>query len=176
MAKSQTRTTKPKAAVKATSSAAPARISLDELMRKAADPRTNPASLRKYFLLDEEETDAFAPQLKLNPATVNIPPTPEGKARGDMAINIANSTARMRRTLIFNQRIATGHDGPILVSEGDSWFEFPILLDYTFDYLVARGHAARILYAAGATLHATIKDRAYSRPRVDTARRRGPVL
>jgi lysophospholipase L1-like esterase len=152
----------------AAAASSPPRISLDELMRKAANPRTNPASLRRYFLLDEEETEAFAPQLKLNPATVNIPPTPEGRARGDMAINIANSTARMRRTLIFNQRIANGHDGPIIVSEGDSWFQFPILLDDTIDHLIARGHAVRSLDAAGDTLENMIKEGEYLKAIVQT--------
>lgn len=137
-------------------------------MRRAANPRTNPASLRKYFLLDEQETDAFAPQLKINPATVDVPPTPEGRARGDMAINIANSTARMRRTLIFNERIAGGYDGPVIVSEGDSWFQFPILLDDTIDHLIARGYAVRSLDAAGDTLDNMIGEGEYLKAIVQT--------
>jgi hypothetical protein len=137
------------------------KISVDELMRKAANPRTSQASLRKYFILDEAESDAFAPQLKINPATVHIPPTPEGRARGDMAINFANSTARLRRTLIFNERIADGYDGPVIVSEGDSWFQFPILLDDTIDHLIGRGYAVRSLDAAGDTLDTMIKEKEY---------------
>lgn len=150
-----------KAKKDARSDVPPGKISLDDLMRKSADPRTSEASLRKYYILDEETGDAFSPQLKVNPQTVHIPPTPDGRARGDMAINIANSAARMRRTLIFNQRIADGYDGPILVSEGDSWFQFPILLDDTIDHLIDRGYAVRSLDAAGDTLDNMVKQGEY---------------
>jgi hypothetical protein len=166
MAKSTGSGSKPSAAKtleKPNSSAAvPAgKISLDDLMRKTADPRISEASLRKYYILDEEASDAFSPQLEINPQTVHVPPTPEGRARGDMAINIANSSARLRRTLIFNQRIAGGYDGPIIVSEGDSWFQFPVLLDDTIDHLIKRGYAVRSLDAAGDTLDNMVKQAEY---------------
>ena len=166
------RTAKPKT-VKApkptrTIGAAPGKISVDELMRKAADPRTSPATLRKYFILDEERSGPFQPELKLNPETVEIPKTPEGRARGDMAINIANSSARLRRTLIFNNRIANGYDGPVIVSEGDSWFQFPVLLDDTIDHLIKRGYAVRSLDAAGDTLDNMIKQAEYLQAIVQT--------
>ncbi|MEZ5811144.1 MAG: caspase family protein [Rhizobiaceae bacterium] len=129
-----------------------ARITLEELHRKMADPRTSQASLRKYFIIDEKRSGPFTPVLALNPETVAIPQTPEGAMRGDMAIGAANWFERMRRTSLFNHRIASGYDGPIIVSEGDSWFQFPILLNDTIDQLIKKGYAIRSLGAAGDTL------------------------
>ncbi|HET7715828.1 MAG TPA: SGNH/GDSL hydrolase family protein, partial [Bauldia sp.] len=137
------------------------RIDLETLHRKLADPRTSEASLRKYFKIDETRSGPFTPQLELNPATVKIPPTPDGAARGDMAIASANWWCRMRRTSLFNARMAEGYKGPIIVSEGDSWFQYPILLNDVIDHLIAKGYAIRSLDAAGDTLENMIRSGEY---------------
>lgn len=137
------------------------KISLEELHRKMADPDTPQSSLRKYFIVDEDRSGPFAPALALNPETVAVPATPEGAMRGDMAIGAANWFSRMRRLSAFNRRIASGYDGPIIVSEGDSWFQFPILLNDTIDQLVKKGYAIRSLGAAGDTLENMIAEGEY---------------
>lgn len=128
------------------------KITLEELHRKMADPRTSQKSLRKYVRVNELSTDTFKPVLELNPDMVEIPPGPEGRARGDMAVATLNWWSRMRRLSRFNKKLAAGYDGPIIVSEGDSWFQFPLLLDDTIDQLHAMGYAIRSLGAAGDTL------------------------
>ena len=143
------------------SAPAAGRIDLETLHKKLADPKTSEAALRKYFLVDEGRSGPFTPQLALNPATVNVPPTPDGAARGDMAINSANWWCRMRRTALFNTRIAEGYKGPIIVSEGDSWFQYPIILDDVIDQLIAKGYAIRSLDAGGDTLDNMIRSGEY---------------
>jgi hypothetical protein len=157
MAKTTTRTRKspPK------TDAPTGKIDLETLHRKLADPKTSEAALRKYFVIDEARSGPFTPQLGLNPATVEIPPTPEGRARGDMAIASANWWCRMRRTALFNTRIAEGYRGAIVVSEGDSWFQYPMLLDDVIDQLIAKGYAIRSLDGAGDTLEDMIRSGEY---------------
>jgi hypothetical protein len=128
------------------------KIDLETLHKKLADPKTSEESLREYFVVDETRSGPFAPLLALNEETVHIPPTPEGRARGEMAVASANWWCRMRRTAAFNERLAAGYKGPIIVSEGDSWFQYPIMVDDTIDQLVDRGYAIRSLDAAGDTL------------------------
>jgi lysophospholipase L1-like esterase len=57
--------------------------------------------------------------------------------------------------------VADGYDGPILVSEGDSWFQYPIILDDTIDQLYEKGFAVRSLDAAGDTLENMLEEHEY---------------
>ena len=127
------------------------KITLEELQKKIGDPRIDEKSLRRYFVMDEARSGAFEPVLQLNPETVKVEETPEGRARGEMLLSGANRLARLRRRWAFEAKISEGYAGPIIVSEGDSWFQFPILLDDTIDNL-ARDYAIRSLDAAGDTL------------------------
>jgi metacaspase-1 len=140
---------------------APGKITLEELHRKLANPKTTEAELRKYVVEDEERSGPFTPRVELNKRTVVVPPTPEGRARGEMAIASLNWWCRQRRLSIFNQRIASGYKGPIIVSEGDSWFQYPIILDDTIDQLLFKGYAIRSLDAAGDTLENMIESGEY---------------
>ena len=137
------------------------RIDLETLHKKLANPRTSEAELKKYFVIDEDRSGPFTPRLVLNDATVQVPPTPEGRARGEMAIASMNWWCRMRRTTLFNDQIAAGYKGPIIVSEGDSWFQFPIILDDVIDQLISKGYAVRSLDAAGDTLDNMIETGEY---------------
>ncbi len=51
------------------------------------------------------------------------------------AMKIGNGIARWRRRSEFNNRIKNGVNLPILVSEGDSWFQFPFLIKDIIDHL-----------------------------------------
>lgn len=127
------------------------KISLEDLNRKIADLSTRPQELSQYFLRDEEASGPFDPALKLNPETVEVPATPAGRARGDVLLASANNIARLRRRMAFESRIGSGYEGPIIVSEGDSWFQYPLRLEDVIDHLSAE-YAIRSLDAAGDTL------------------------
>lgn len=138
------------------------RISQAELNRKLADLSIPERDLAQYFVLDEEQSGVFHPALQLNPATVELPGDPAAvRARSEAALTFANGIARMRRRIRFDRMLADGYKGPILVSEGDSWFQFPILLEDTIDQLYDKGYAVRSLDAAGDTLENMLREREY---------------
>ena len=70
------------------------KIDLESLHKKLADPSISEESLRKYFVIDETRSGPFTPLLAVNEETVYIPPTPEGRARGEMAVASANCGRR----------------------------------------------------------------------------------
>lgn len=136
------------------------KISLEKLTALMADSNTPPSELRKYFILDEAGSGPFSPRVAINPQTVKIPSTPEGQARSEAAMTFANGWARHRRWVEFHRRISEGHDGPIIVSEGDSWFQFPLLVDEVIDHLSSK-YPIRSLDAAGDTLDKMARQREY---------------
>ena len=140
----------------------PERITAEELRRRLLDPSVPEADLRPYLLLDESRSRAFAPSVRVNPSM--LMPSPPGSAlssapggivpdrlQGNVAVGGLNDIARLRRKLAYRARIAGGWTGLRIVSEGDSWFQYPLLLDDVIDHLM-RDHAVFSLDAAGDTL------------------------
>ncbi|WP_371168122.1 caspase family protein [Aliiroseovarius sp. 2305UL8-7] len=125
-----------------------AKITVEELMSKMANLDTEEAEFAGYFILDEDASGAFEPRFKLNPETVQIPRGADAEQRSAALMNSANWFARMNRKSKFQKKIAEGYDGPIIVSEGDSWFQYPIRLKDTIDHLMDR-YAIYSLGAAG---------------------------
>jgi hypothetical protein len=130
------------------------KISLEELNRKIADPTIPEEELAQYFNLDEARSDPMAPALKLDETTVETPPPSdvEGRARSALLLNNVNRLSRMRRQRAFHLLLGSGkYKGPIIVEEGDSWFQYPMLLKDTIDHL-SEDYAIFSLGAAGDTL------------------------
>lgn len=75
--------------------------------------------------------DGMEIQIRPNPALVDM--TAEQLER-ENAMKIGNGVARWRRRSAFNRRIKT-ENLPVLVSEGDSWFQFPFLIEDVIDHL-----------------------------------------
>ena len=144
-----------------------AKITVEQLMAKMADPATDEADLAAYFIVDEDQSGAFAPRLKLDPSTVQVPRGPNAAARSAALMNSANWFARMNRRRKYNAALASGYDGPIIVSEGDSWFQYPLLLKDTIDHVMDR-YAVLSLGAAGDLLKRMADKREYMRALHDT--------
>lgn len=73
-----------------------------------------------------------------------------GPFEGSVAINWANRISRARRLVVYRRTISGGFSGERIVSEGDSWFQYPILLDDVIDNFIAqKDFAVRSLGAAG---------------------------
>lgn len=137
-----------------------ARISLAQLEQMIADPATSPEALQPYLVVDEARSQPFGPVLAPNPATVDLPPTAEARARGDIALASLNWVERMKRRIAFERRMAGGYDGPVIVSEGDSWFQYPVLLWDVIDNL-SKDYAILSLDAAGDTLQQMVDQGEY---------------
>ena len=125
-----------------------AKITVEQLLAKMSDADAGDGRLAEYFIVDPENSRPFSPRLKLNPATVEIPRGTEAAVRSALAMNGANWLERLGRKSRYHKMITSGYDGPRIVSEGDSWFQYPILLKDTIDYL-SDHYAVYSLGAAG---------------------------
>jgi hypothetical protein len=79
-----------------------------------------------------------------DPAKVEVEPGKEN------ALAIGNGISRSRRQRRFRRTLEGGDKRPVLVSEGDSWFQFPFLIEDVIDHLGA-DHLIWSMDAAGDT-------------------------
>jgi N-acetylmuramoyl-L-alanine amidase len=107
------------------------KISYQAFLELLANPEISDAKLREYCLFSRGDS-AFDIKIKPNPEKVEMSSTME---EFESAMGGANSAARLRRRISFKKRSLFGSDLPVLVSEGDSWFQFPILIDEVVDQL-----------------------------------------
>ena len=138
---------------------APSKISVDELNRKLADLSVPEEELAKYFEADEERSTPTRPVLKLNEKTVQVPPASDaqGRARSAALLNSANFISRLRREARFNAVVAGGeYKGPLIAAEGDSWFQYPIILKDVIDH-VFDDYAVYCRSEAGDTLENMVR-------------------
>jgi hypothetical protein len=135
------------------------RIPLTKLMAKLADPATTERDLRPY-LIPAPTGQPYAPYVTFDPASVELPAGAAGAARSAVALDILNGWCRRRRRERYESRIASGYSGSVLVAEGDSWFQYPVLLEDVVDGLSA-DYAVLSLDAAGDTLAHMITEREF---------------
>jgi len=92
-------------------------------------------------------TSAFDFKIEPDPKKVNMS---DHDLTVENALGFANGLARMRREGRFKNRVAADDARPILVSEGDSWFNFPLLIKDVIDQLGST-YTIKSLGAAGDT-------------------------
>ncbi len=124
-------------------------LTLAELRRRLADPAIDLRSLEPYLAVTPDPRTG-ALKLVPNPAVIAASDEDvELRTRGLNVIDVLNGAARTRRRLAFEASLGSGK--PILLAEGDSWFEYPVFLDDTIDAL-ARTYNPFCLSAAGDTM------------------------
>lgn len=106
------------------------KITQEELIAKVKDLEVPEEELAKYFMVDEQSSDAFCPVITPNPNLVE-----DKGLEGAFLLNSFNSLARWRRNAIYRRRIQSWN-GVRVVAEGDSWFQYPLLLKDTIDHLI----------------------------------------
>jgi endonuclease G len=111
-----------------------AKISMEQLQQIARDPEFPESELKQFFIADPEGSRPFAPAILPNPARVDVAAPLDAQERSVM-MDWANALGRQRRQALFRLRRARGDNAPVLVSEGDSWFQFPLLLEDVIDQL-----------------------------------------
>lgn len=137
------------------------KITLEALSALMADPATTSEDLAPYFRANSETSDAFAPSIEINPDTVVIPDASDRDERSALLLNGANWLERMNRQAKFRRKLSDGnYSGPIIVEEGDSWFQFPVLLKDTIDVLMEE-FAVFSLSAGGDTLDNMVRKGEY---------------
>jgi hypothetical protein len=108
-----------------------AKLDYYELMAMLNNPDIPDEKLRQYLTVDPK-SGPFDPVVVPNEDTVEIT---ELEAEAADAMRIGNGLARWRRQRRFQKRKARGEALPVLVSEGDSWFQFPFLITDVVDHL-----------------------------------------
>ena len=108
------------------------KISFQELQQRLLDLDTPESALRPYLELDENASSAFAPVVRVRESALRA-----GDEEGAVILSHLNGISRWRRQQRYRAQIA-GWNGYRIVSEGDSWFQYPLLLDDVIDHLFNR--------------------------------------
>lgn len=103
-------------------------LPIAELHAMLMDPSVPDKDISPYLMVDVTASGAFTPQVRINPSKLQ-----EDFAESAAALASLNAIARWRRQRRYRHR-AKSKDVRI-VSEGDSWFQFPFLLDDVIDQL-----------------------------------------
>lgn len=116
----------------AVSSSAPPRIPYAELVARLADTSIDNKSLAPYFVALPQASGPYAPAFAVNPGLVDL-----GGAAVDASslAGLMNRFCSLDRRARSRSRLKSGGDGLRFVCEGDSWFEYPLLVDDTIDHL-----------------------------------------
>jgi hypothetical protein len=108
-------------------------ITYDEFVAKARDVTLDEKELRPFMTIDRANSRPFRPAMHLDPSLVKR--ADGGEIRAEGALDWANGLSRWRRQEYFRTRKLLPDVPTILVSEGDSWFQFPILIADVIDQL-----------------------------------------
>lgn len=127
------------------------KLKVAEVVRKMQDLTADKNEIAKYFVVDTNRSTAFGPFVTFNPQHVDIGRTPAERARSEAALPLLNAVERANRSAAFKLKLLGGYTGPIIVSEGDSWFQFPAILWDVIDNL-NENYAVSSLDAAGDTM------------------------
>lgn len=109
------------------------KLSYEAFKAMVMNPDVPESAIAPYLRARPEESGPFDPRIEPDPEKVAM--TPEGDFDVESAMRWGNAVCRWRRQQEFEQRIANGVRKPVLVSEGDSWFQFPFLIEEVIDQL-----------------------------------------
>jgi hypothetical protein len=145
------------------------KITYQELQDKIKNPELSPtelAELAPYFIIDEAKSTAFQPVTTINWELVERP-IAKNSGGGSFLIGRGNEVDSFYRRSLFSTRCLLQPERLIFLSEGDSWFQFPVVLKDVIDYLIDdqgdfKGYNICSLDAAGDTT----KNMVFSRPEV----------
>jgi hypothetical protein len=107
------------------------KITYSEYLELARNPETEDDVLLSYSRI-QRGRGGFDFIIKPDPNKVEMT---EVDTEFENAMQIGNGLARFRRQMRFARRKLFGSDLPVLVSEGDSWFQFPLLIREIIDHL-----------------------------------------
>lgn len=107
------------------------RITYSRLIELVRNSEVRDEDLKKYFTLETGQ-GGFDFNLKVNHQMVTMT---EIDAEFENAMQIGNGLERFRRRIRFYSRRKEFPERPVILSEGDSWFQFPLLIQETIDHL-----------------------------------------
>jgi lysophospholipase L1-like esterase len=125
-------------------------IDVKQLESMLLDIDVPDAEIRPFLVESVEESGPLRPVVKVNTAKVVTTPL-----EGAIALASLNGIARWRRQQRYRRKIGSW-TGLRIVSEGDSWFQYPFLLDDVIDNLFDK-YAICSLDAAGDLISDMVK-------------------
>lgn len=123
------------------------KITYVQYMEMLIDPETPDEVIAAFSILAPDTGGAFEPVLLPDPERVHMT---QDQVSVENAMQIGNGLARWRRKRRLEKALAAGDNRPLLVAEGDSWFQFPIVIQETIDHL-GQDYLISCLSAAGDT-------------------------
>lgn len=106
------------------------KIPFKEFVRRLNDLDVPERELGKLLIrAPTNDTSLFDLKLIPNPSKVEI------RDEQESALTLGNGLCRRRRERRFLKALEKGDQRPVLVSEGDSWFQFPFLIEDVVDHL-----------------------------------------
>lgn len=123
------------------------KISYSDFLERIRDPNISDSDMASYVVVVPGEKGLDF-EIRANPELVEMTQT---ETELESALKIGNGAARLYRYSAFHNSLSNHPDRPVIVSEGDSWFQFPFLIKETIDHLLNR-YSILSLGAAGDTL------------------------
>lgn len=110
-------------------------ITNKELKARLTDPEAADDEVLKYY--EAVQDSPFTIRYRLRPEVTIVfePGEQEAETFGSAAISVANGFMRMKRHRRFNKMLNENPARRVYVSEGDSWFQHP-LVEETIDHLM----------------------------------------
>ncbi|WDE02095.1 trypsin-like peptidase domain-containing protein [Thalassomonas actiniarum] len=128
------------------------KITYRQLLDMVKNLDIDESSIAQYLQIDEKNSLAFSPAIKINPERVEM-----GEDEGEVLLSAFNWLCKKRRQKQYRRKINSGYQGIRIVSEGDSWFQYPIILKDVIDQLFDK-YAIYSLGGAGHLLNDMIDE------------------
>lgn len=128
--------------------AKPKVLTVDQFYALVDDPTVGEAQLAPYLLLHEQMSGPFNPIFRLNRELV-IDTT---GLESDRALPWLNKWASSLRQRQYRQKITANPKTIKIVAEGDSWFQYPFLLDDIIDQIMEQPDLAVFCLSAAGDL------------------------
>ena len=108
------------------------KISYAELLEMVVGTKPAVVNMREYLTLNPRLSRAFGPRFVANSERVEIS---EEQQELENIIDLANAAERAARQKRFKEALQNGDSRPVLIAEGDSWFQYPHLIQEVIDHL-----------------------------------------
>lgn len=125
------------------------RITLSDLLKKLEDPTVTEQEVAPYFILSDEETRGMDPLFQINPDLIRVD-APELQESA-LLLNSANWISKRTRQAAYREKKDEVNVIRI-ISEGDSWFQYPFILHDVIDHLMAEPDLAVLSFGEAGDL------------------------
>ncbi len=137
----------------------PRKKSVAEVEAMLRDVAIPDAELRKYLKANKTQSRPFEPGLRYDEEQVEITHADLPRTEAGVVAGFLNGVSRFRRREIFLNAVQdpATQDRKVLVTEGDSWFQFPFLLEDVVDHLTPHYNVLSVGKAGDTTENMTLK-------------------